>query len=258
MSRILLLGGTGEARQLAQRLASHHELTYSLAGRGRIPELPCPVRLGGFGGAAGLAAFLDEGGFELLIDATHPYAARISTNAYSAAQQAGIPLWAYRRPPWQPISGDDWRMVHDWSEVGMAIAGFRRPFFTMGLEPLQHVDTIPPGQRWLVRCLARRPSAPALIVLAAVGPFTLEQELALMRAYRIDVLVSKNSGGSAIVAKLSAARRLGIPVVMLERPPLPPADYTFSAIEPLIAQLISPAWMPCSFRSITITSRHST
>lgn len=237
MRRILLLGGIGEARRLAHRLARDNKLTYSLAGRAGVPQLPCPVRVGGFGGVAGLSAFLKEGRFDLLIDATHPYAARISLHAHQAAEQTALPLWAYRRPAWQPEPGDDWRIAKDWSDIKTAIEGFHRPFFTLGLEPLQHAQSIPAGQHWLVRCLTERPATSNLTVLGALGPFALEEELKLMDTHQVDVLITKNSGGQATAAKLAAARRLGIPVVMLERPPLPPADREFEDIETLIDSL---------------------
>lgn len=232
--RILILGGIGEAVKLARRLAPLHAVTYSVAGRGRAPEWPCPTRVGGFGGAKGLAAFLNEHGIELLIDATHPYAAQISRNAAKAARWASVPLWAYRRSPWRPESGDDWRWVADWTEMIAALREFRRPFFTMGLEPLRHAAEIPLDQHWLVRCLVAEPLAtPRLTVLCATGPFALESELTLLRESRIDVLVAKNSGGGAVEAKLAAARQLHIPVVVLERPALPAADWEFAEIERL-------------------------
>lgn len=230
--RILILGGIGEAIKLARMLATTHEVIYSVAGKGRIPELPCQVRCGGFGGAEGLAAFLRENQIERLVDATHPYAAQISRNAAQAAQWVKVPLWAYRRPPWQPKPGDDWQMVADWAELLLALRLFQRPFFTIGLEPLRHSAEIPPEQHWLVRCLAAEPcSSPQLTLLCAVGPFSLEQESALLRDYQIDVLVAKNSGGDAVEAKLAAARLTGIPVVMLKRPALPVADQEFSDLQ---------------------------
>lgn len=236
--RILILGGIGEAVKLARRLSPSHAVTYSMAGKGRAPDLSCVVRVGGFGGAEGLAAFLSETGIELLIDATHPYAAQISRNAVNAARIAGVPLWAYRRPPWQPQLGDDWRSVADWAEIMAALRGFKRPFFTIGLEPLRHVAEIPPEQHWLVRCLAADPPpSPPLTLLCATGPFELEQELALLRDCQIDVLVAKNSGGGAVESKLSAARRLQIPVVMLDRPVLSAADREFAEIERLAVEV---------------------
>ncbi len=238
MMRLLILGGIGEAVKLARRLSPSDAVTYSIAGKGRAPDLPCAARVGGFGGAEGLAAFLSENGIELLIDATHPYAAQISRNAVHAARIAGVPLWAYRRPPWRPRLGDDWRSVADWAEMMAALRGFKRPFLTIGLEPLHHAATIPPEQHWLVRCLAADPpTLPRLTVLGATGPFELEQELALLRDCQIDVLVAKNSGGGAVEAKLSAARQLHIPVVMLDRPALPAADREFAEIERLAVEV---------------------
>jgi len=237
--RLLILGGIGEALKLARMLAPVHTVIYSLAGKGRVPDVPCAVRVGGFGGVDGLAAFLRERHIELLIDATHPFAAQISHNARQAARQAGLPLWAYRRPAWQPEAGDDWHCAVDWAGIQSTLRGFQRPFFTLGLEPLRHVADIPPDQHWLVRCLAAEPPASAHVtLLCATGPFQLEQELALLRDYRIDVLVAKNSGGGAVEAKLTAARRLKIPVVMLERPASPTADRAFATVESLVAPLI--------------------
>jgi precorrin-6A/cobalt-precorrin-6A reductase len=240
--RILLLGGIGEALRLARRLAVKHELSYSLAGRHQ-PELPCKVRTGGFGGVEGLTDFLCQGDFEQLIDATHPYAAQISQHAVLAARQAGIPVWAYRRPPWQPEVGDDWRWVSDWSALNAALTGFHRPFFTIGLESLKHIQTIqtlPPHQYWLVRCLEMQPAPVSrLTVLNARGPFSLEAELELLQRWRADVLVSKNSGGSAVAAKLKAARLLNIPVLMWQRPELPAVDAEFETVEAIAAQLDS-------------------
>lgn len=238
MMRLLILGGIGEAVKLARRLAPFHVVTYSIAGKGRAPDLSCAVRVGGFGGSEGLAAFLRDHRIELLIDATHPYAAQISRNAAQAARAAGVPLWAYRRPAWQPQLGDGWRSVADWAEIMTALQEFKRPFFTIGLEPLRHVATIPPEQYWLVRCLAADPPvSPRLTVLCAAGPFSLEQESALLRDYQIDALAAKNSGGGAVAAKLAAARQLSIPVVLLERPVLPAAEREFAEVKRLAAEL---------------------
>lgn len=236
--RLLILGGIGEAVQLARRLAPVHAVTYSVAGKGRVPALPCPVRIGGFGGAEGLAALLREQEIELLIDATHPYAGQISRNAMQAARMAGVPLWAYRRPAWEPEPDDDWRRAANWPEIVAALREFRRPFFTIGLEPLRHAADIPLRQHWLVRCLAAElPFSPRLTLLCATGPFALEQELRVLRDWRIDVVVAKNSGGKAVEAKLTAARQLRIPAVVLERPALPAADREFAETGRLVAEL---------------------
>lgn len=236
--RILILGGIGEAVTLARTLAPVHTVIYSVAGKGRWPDLPCAVRSGGFGGSDGLALFLREQRIERLIDATHPYAAQISRNAARAARLAQIPLWAYRRPAWRPESGDDWRFAADWPALMAGLREFRRPFFTIGLEPLRRWTDLPPEQHWLVRCLAAQaPATPHLTLLCATGPFTLEQEIALLRDYQIDVLAVKNSGGGAVEAKLAAARRLAIPVAMLDRPALPTADREFDSVQRLAAAL---------------------
>lgn len=127
MKRILLLGGVTEALAIARTLGPEH--IYSLAGVGRVPtDLTCQVRVGGYGGAEGLAQFIRDEGIELLLDATHPYAAQISQNAATAARLTGIPYWALRRPAWQPQPGDDWREVSDWAELITALKPFRRPY----------------------------------------------------------------------------------------------------------------------------------
>ncbi|HDR9838124.1 TPA: precorrin-6A/cobalt-precorrin-6A reductase, partial [Burkholderia multivorans] len=150
---------------------------------------------------------------------------------------AGVPLWALRRAPWTPQPGDDWRMVDDWAGIEVAIAPFRRPLFTLGREPLAHLDTIPPHQFWLVRCLDAHPGNARAQVVAARGPFTLDGERALFALAGIDVVVSKNSGGSATEAKLEVARERRLPVVMLRRPTLPDADRTFESAAALLAAL---------------------
>jgi precorrin-6A/cobalt-precorrin-6A reductase len=237
--RILLLGGVGEAVQLARRLAGRYELTYSLAGRARPKaDLPYSVRVGGFGGVTGLRDFLRQEFIELLLDVTHPYADQISRHAVLAARQAGIPVWAYRRPPWQPETGDNWWLFRDWSELRIALAAFYRPLFTIGLEPLRHVHEIGPDQHWLVRCLEAQPEpSPRLTVLNAIGPFSLEEELQRLRHCQADLLISKNSGGKAVAAKLQAARLTGIPVLMWQRPELPAVDEEFDAVETIAGRL---------------------
>ncbi|GAB7125512.1 cobalt-precorrin-6A reductase [Silvimonas sp. JCM 19000] len=223
---ILLLGGTGDALQLARQLDPR--TLYSLAGLGRVPQdLPCRVRVGGFGGAAGMAALIASHAIGLVFDATHPYAAQISANAAAACAQTQTPYWALRRAPWQPGPGDDWREVDTWAELMQALARFRRPLFTSGREPLAHLHDIPPHQHWWVRCLDPHPGTARADILAVRGPFTLAGERALLQAHGIDVIVSKNSGGSATEAKLQAARELGLPVLMSRRPALPPAEREF-------------------------------
>jgi precorrin-6A/cobalt-precorrin-6A reductase len=232
MSRLLLLGGTAEALALARRLGPGQ--VYSLAGLGRVPQdLRCVVRVGGFGGAEGLARYLVEQGIDLLVDATHPYAARISANAALAARLAGIDCWALRRPGWRPGPGDDWREVAGWPALAAALRGFARPFFTLGREPLEHLDEIPAGQFWTLRALDPHPGNARATVIAARGPFDLEAERRLFAEGRFDVLVSKNSGSQATEPKLQVARERGLPVLLLARPALPAVARAFTAVEPL-------------------------
>lgn len=230
--RILLLGGVTEALAIARLLAPEH--VYSLAGIGRIPQdLACQVRVGGYGGADGLADYLRRERIELLIDATHPYAAQISANAAQAAKAAGIPCWALRRPAWQPQPGDDWREVVDWDALIDALAPFKRPLFTLGREPLQHLEDIPAHQFWTLRALETCAGNERCEVIGARGPFHLEDERALFERRQIDVLVSKNSGSAATEPKLEVARERGVPVLVLKRPELPEVDRLFGSVAQL-------------------------
>ena len=227
-----------EALAIARTLGPQH--IYSLAGIGRVPtDLRCQVRVGGYGGAAGLAQFIREQGIDLLLDATHPYAAQISANAAQAARLCTIPCWALRRPAWQPQPGDDWREVSDWSELIEALKPFQRPLFTLGREPLQHLDEIPAGQFWTLRALDVYPGNERSEVIGARGPFLIEDERALFERRRIDVLISKNSGSSATEPKLEVARERGIPVVVLQRPVLAGVDREFLTPQETLTALAS-------------------
>jgi len=239
MKRVLLLGGVTEALAIARQLGPEH--IYSLAGIGRVPtDLDCQVRVGGYGGAQGLAQFIQEQGIDLLLDATHPYAAQISQNAVSAAQLSGIPCWALRRPAWQAQAGDDWREVSDWAELIDALQPFKRPLFTLGREPLQHLDEIPAEQFWTLRALDACPGNERCEVIGARGPFLIDAERELFERRQIDVLISKNSGSSATEPKLEVARERGVPVLILKRPPLPDASRTFTRVADLLAALNNP------------------
>lgn len=236
MKRLLLLGGVTEALAIARTLGPTH--IYSLAGIGRVPDdLTCQVRVGGYGGAEGLAQFIADEGIDLLLDATHPYAAQISHNAARAAQIGGIACWALRRPAWQPQAGDDWREVSDWGELIQALKPFRRPLFTLGREPLQHLEEIPPEQFWTLRALDAYPATPRCEVIGARGPFFIDDERQLFERRQIDVLVSKNSGSTATEPKLEVARERGVPVLVLKRPVLPQVDREFSTVADVLDAL---------------------
>ena len=228
MKRILLLGGVTEALAIARTLGPQH--VYSLAGVGRVPtDLTCEVRVGGYGGAEGLARYIRDEGIDLLLDATHPYAAQISQNAALAAAASNIPCWALRRPAWVAQPDDDWREVADWSELIEALAPFQRPLFTLGREPLEHLHEIPPEQFWTLRALDAYPGTARCEVIGARGPFLIDDERKLFAQRRIDVLISKNSGSSATEPKLEVARERGVPVLILKRPVLPEVDRAFWA-----------------------------
>lgn len=236
MKRLLLLGGVTEALAIARTLGPQH--IYSLAGIGRVPtDLTCQVRVGGYGGAAGLAQFIQDHGIDLLLDATHPYAAQISQNAATAAQLSNIPCWALRRPAWQAQAGDDWREVSDWAQLVEALSPFKRPLFTLGREPLQHLDEIPDGQFWTLRALDQYPGNERCEVIGARGPFLLDDERELFERRQIDVLISKNSGSTATEPKLEVARERGVPVLILKRPELVGVEREFGAVDEILQAL---------------------
>lgn len=238
MKRILLLGGVTEALAIARTLGPEH--IYSLAGVGRVPtDLTCQVRVGGYGGFEGLAQFVRDEQISLILDATHPYAAQISHNAAQAARLCGVPCWALRRPAWQAQAGDDWREVGDWAELIDALKPFKRPLFTLGREPLQHLDEIPQEQFWTLRALDVYPGNERCEVIGARGPFLIEDERALFERQQIDVLISKNSGSTATEPKLEVARERGVPVLVLRRPVLAAADREFTAVAAVLQAISS-------------------
>lgn len=224
MPRVLLLGGTSEASRLARILADAGvDAVFSYAGRTEAPvEQPLPLRIGGFGGAAGLAEYLRDRGVTHLIDATHPFAARISANAIAAAATAGIPLLAVERPAWRAGPGDHWTDVADFDAAAAALpAGGARVFLAIGR---QNLDAFASRANHYLLRLVDRPTAqplPDCTVVIARGPFDAAGDAALMRDHRITHVVAKNSGGAGAEAKLIAARGLGLPVVMIQRPALP-------------------------------------
>jgi precorrin-6A/cobalt-precorrin-6A reductase len=219
---VLVLGGTSEARELAVALAGRPGLRVisSLAGRVSNPALPAgEVRIGGFGGVAGLAGYVRSEGIGAVVDATHPFAEAISAHAVEACALAGVPLLRLARPGWTPGDGDDWHRAGSLDEAAALLPALgSRVFLTTGRQGLAAFAGL---DLWfLIRCVDP-PSGPLPArrkVLLARGPYQREAERALMQGHRIDVLVTKNSGGSLTAGKLGAARDLGIPVVMVSRP----------------------------------------
>ena len=227
--RLLLLGGTTEASRLAGTLSVRDDLVVvtSLAGRTASPApLPGRRRTGGFGGTEGLVAYLRAERISALVDATHPFAAVMRWHAYEACNRTGVPRLRLERPRWQAQGSDRWTVVATLAAAAETIARgpSRRVFVTTGRSGLAVFASASDGRRWwLVRSIdppERLPLHPAEVILDR-GPFSVDGETALMARQRIDLVVTKNSGGDATAAKLEAARNLGVDVLVVDRPPSP-------------------------------------
>jgi precorrin-6A/cobalt-precorrin-6A reductase len=224
--RLLILGGTAEARALADALDPEPgvHVVSSLAGRVSNPRLPAgEVHEGGFGGPEGLADWIHDNAIDAFIDATHPFAARMSASAAEVARRTGVPLLVLRRPGWTEGPGDSWHRVASLdAAAGLLPSLGRRVFLTTGRRSLP-VFTAIDGLWFLARSVdpPDPPIPPNVRILLARGPYTVEGERELIGEHRLDVLVTKDSGGAMTTAKLVAARELGLPVVMVDRPPLP-------------------------------------
>ncbi len=239
--RILILGGTGEAAELARRLEHRAEfdVVTSLAGRTRRPAaIPGRVRTGGFGGTEGLSAWLESEGVEAVVDATHPYAAIISHHAARACSALDIPRVQLWRPAWSPVEGDAWTRVASFEAAADAVAAARVSpggcvFLSTGARDLQAFGPLR-TTRFLVR-VVDAPQAPLPLANSELifdrGPFGVEHERALFVDHGVELLVSRNSGGGATYPKLAAARELGVPVVMVDRPDPQPGETVASAAQ---------------------------
>jgi precorrin-6A/cobalt-precorrin-6A reductase len=222
---VLILGGTTEARELAAALdAGGVPVTSSLAGRVARPRLPAgDVRIGGFGGPDALARWLGEHGVRAVVDATHPFAERISASAARACPAAGVPLLRLERPGWSERPGDAWHWVDDLDMAAALLPRLgRRALLTTGRQGLAAFAGV--ATVWtLIRCVdpPDPPLPPHHELLLDRGPYTLPGELALIDAHAIDVVVTKDSGGEHTVAKLDAARERGLPAIVVRRPPRP-------------------------------------
>ena len=238
MGRILILGGTTEAGRLAEALhAAGWPGVYSYAGRTAAPVAqPLPTRVGGFGGAEGLAAYLAREEIAAVIDATHPFAAQMSGNAIKACAATNTPLLAVERVPWEPGDQDDWTPVPDIAAAVRALP--ESPTVVFLAIGRQHLAPFAqrPEHDYLLR-LVDRPGATLPLkgakVVVARGPFTASDDLALLRTHRVGCIVSKNAGGTGARAKLDAARKLGLPVIMIERPAIPPRERVETVAEVL-------------------------
>jgi precorrin-6A/cobalt-precorrin-6A reductase len=236
---VLILGGTWEARQIAAALAARPALSVvtSLAGRTVEPRRPAgELRIGGFGGAAGLAGYLRAAAIDRVIDATHPYAATISRHAMEASETVGRPLLRFERKAWQAETGDRWVEVDSLAAAVRVIPSLgRRAFLTIGVKELGAFAGLPAV--WFLVRLVEAPSEPPPLadyeILLGRGPFDLAAERTLLHDHRIDFIIAKNSGGQASYAKIAAARALGLPVMLLRRPALPAAE-TVDSIDQVV------------------------
>jgi len=227
MTHVLVLGGTTEASALCNALAQAKiPATLSYMGRVERPKpQPIPVRIGGFGGVPGLIQYLRDHQITHLVDATHPFAAQMSSNAVAAARETGVPLLALTRPAWQPGPDDRWQQVPDMAAAVAALSG--PPQNVMLAIGRMHLAEFAaqPQHNYLLRLVdtpTEVPPLPRHTIVVDRGPFDADADRALMQTHGIDLIVSKNAGGTGSVSKLDAARALQLPVLMIDRPKLPP------------------------------------
>lgn len=239
--RVLLLGGTTEASELAHAFAAAGvDAVFSYAGRTAAPVAqPLPQRVGGFGGVQGLCDYLMAGGFTHVVDATHPFAAVMSGNAVAACVALGLPLVAFERAPWTPGPGDRWQAVPDLSAAAAALpADPSCVFLAIGRQHLAAFAAAP--QHAYVLRLVDPPEGalpmPRARVVVARGPFDAAGDIALMRGHGVQIVVAKNAGGTGALAKLDAARALHLPVILIDRPRLPPRPLAAS-VDQVMARL---------------------
>jgi len=235
---LLILGGTADARHLANNAIKHDiDIIYSVVGLVRVPKLACTLVVGGFSQFGGLENYIAQQKVSAILDVTHPYADVMSTKAALAAKATSIPYWRFHRPAWQASKGDNWHEFTDVKQLLSKLIQYPVVLFSIGQLPQallaelkEQISTSNAVQKQIVRTAAEAkfPLLPSMQWLKAIGPFTLEDELKLLRKHDIKALVTKNSGGESTIAKLQAARQLAIPVFMQSRPELPSADKLFT------------------------------
>jgi len=232
--KILILGGTADGRHLAAALhKSACTVVYSIAGLVRQPVLECEVISGGFTQFGGLTTYLKKEGIVAVLDVTHPYAKVMSFTARESTQRCDIPCWRFHRPSWLPETDDNWQFYEDWPELLKALQLKKKVFLTAGQLPTIAIKTFESlgeqGQKQILRTAVEpKDELPSSMAWhKAIGPFSLENEREIMLKQQVDVLVTKNSGGTSMQEKLLVARELNIPVLMFTRPELPEADEEF-------------------------------
>ena len=243
--KILLLGGTADARRLADTLHQasvlHRtnkpdqdiQIIYSLAGLVRVPKVDCELVVGGFTQFGGLAEYLRKQNIDMVLDVTHPYAQTMSTKAVAASKELGIPCWRFHRPAWQKNAQDNWGEYQSDEDLLAQLSAYHVPLLSAGQMTdalLKQILNLPNVERIVWRtAVAPTFSMPDKVKwIKAIGPFAFEDERQLLIDENIDVIVSKNSGGTATYSKLEAARELSLPALLHQRPELPDADREFS------------------------------
>jgi len=232
MKKLLLLGGTADARRIATALHNVGiTVIYSIAGLVRTPQIDCEVLVGGFTQFGGLAQYLSEQQIGAVLDVTHPYAAQMSSTAVEACAEVGIPCWRFHRPTWQAEAGDNWIALDSWDTLAQQLTGLNSVMLTAGQLDQLLLEQIAEGVKQVHLRTAVEPKYPLpanVNWIKAIGPFKADDERALMAFLNVQALVSKNSGGDSTAAKLAIARERRIPVYMLRRPVLPAATEEFS------------------------------
>jgi precorrin-6A/cobalt-precorrin-6A reductase len=221
--KLLILGGTADARHLTAALHQAQpdlELLYSVAGLVRQPQVPATVVSGGFSQFGGLSAYCKEQSITGIVNATHPFSTTMGKHATQACNELGLDYWRFLRPQWQQQAGDDWRLFGSTNELLNALAGYQRILLTLGQTSPEELALLGSNQQiWLRTAVEPQHALPANVTwIKAIGPFDEASELALLQQHQVQVIASKNSGGSSTVAKLTSARALKIPVLMLQRP----------------------------------------
>jgi len=235
---VLLLGGTSQAKWLAQACIDRGiNCIYSIAGLVRTPQLDCQINIGGFSDTGGLTAFIKREQISAILDATHPYAKKMSDQAVHSARGCRIPIWRYQRPAWVKMPPDNWQEHDDWPALLLAIKDNKSIFLSAG-QPSEQILSVLSQYQKQGQQQTLRTAVPCEHVLPknmewikAIGPFSRQQEFELMASRKIDALITKNSGGSATQEKLKVAQTLGIKVHMLKRPMLAECDKEFNDLE---------------------------
>ena len=239
MKPVLLLGGTADARHLAAGLhAQKIPFIYSVAGLVRQPAVSGEVISGGFSQRGGLAAFIKRRGIVAIVNAVHPFASKMTEEAEKVSVQCKIPYWRFLRPAWQIQAGDQWVSCEDWHTIAAQMLAYKNVLFTAGQLPQRVLDHIKPEQQaWMRTAVVPKTTLPVNCQwIKAIGPFDIESERQLFVEHKIDVLVSKNSGGMATYAKIAVARQLSLPILMLDRPQVEFSASTYADLKDCLSR----------------------